>query len=102
METLLSHFLNRFSCTGRRLMCKDDRITNSLFTDLFALAGGPMLLDAIDDEDDDESLSSEEDADDLGALNDINDFAEMDEDEDDLLLGPPGGDGQEPNPCAIM
>jgi len=93
---------HRFSCTGRRLMCKDDRITNSLFTDLFALAGGPMLLDAIDEDDDDESLSSEED--DLGAFNDINDFAEMDEDEDDLLLGPPGGgEGNgEPNPCAIM
>ena len=83
-------------------MCKDDRITNSLFADLFALAGGPMLLDAIDEDDDDESLSSEED--DLGAFNDINDFAEMDEDEDDLLLGPPGGgEGNgEPNPCAIM
>ena len=36
-------------------MCKDDRITNSLFTDLFALAGGPMLLDAIDEEPTDQS-----------------------------------------------
>ena len=83
-------------------MCKDDRITNSLFTDLFALAGGPMLLDAID-EDDDESLSSEDEDEALAQFND-QDLAAMDEEEDDLLLGPGAGEGpgQEANPCAIM
>ena len=84
-------------------MCKDDRITNSLFTDLFALAGGPMLLDAID-EDDDESLSSEDDDEALAQLNDQAAFDDMDEEDDDLLLGPGAGEGpgQEANPCAIM